>query len=230
MSYNIKGHGALLKPVHIDEIAAMIVAAKPDIAGIQEVHRRTWQSRFRDQAAELERLTGMQLVFGRAVGGERREYGNAILTRGEIAEWHVEPLPGSGEPRTILSVTLQINGAPLVAYVTHLSAWGRLGIKNRLAQAEAVAERVSRSTLPFVLTGDFNSAPHSEELRVFRSGLLAMSCFADPVITYRATRQCLDYIFVDPGWRIRNAEVVKGGPSDHWPLVADLERAVNGRA
>ena len=224
MTWNIKGHGALLKPRHIDAIAAMISDAKPDIAGIQEVHRRTWQSRFRDQAAELERLTGMQLVFGRAMGGARSEYGNAILTRGAIAEWHVEPLPGSGEPRTILAVTLQVDRTPLIAYVTHLSAWGRFGAKNRLAQAEAVAARVARSELPFVLTGDFNSPPHSDELRAFRDGDLVTSCFVDPVITHRATRKCLDYIFVDPGWRIRNAEIVRKGPSDHWPLIADLER------
>ena len=224
MTYNIKGQAALLKGRHLERIAATIVEAKPDIAGVQEVHRRTWQSRFHDQAAELERLTGMQLVFGRAFGNERSEYGNALLTRGRIAEWHVEPLPGSGEPRTILAVTLDAGGTSLVAYVTHLSAWGRFGTQKRLLQASAVAARVSRSELPFVLTGDFNSAPHSEELRVFRSGDLVTSCFADPVVTYRATRQCLDYIFVDPGWRIRNTQVVQRGPSDHWPLIAEIER------
>src|SRR6266568_301037 len=124
MTYNIKGHGALLKRTHVEQIAATIAEAKPDVAGVQEVHRRTWQSRFHDQPVELERLTGMQLVFGRAFGSERSEYGNAILTRGRIAEWHVEPLPGAGEPRTILAVTIDVGGTQLIAYVTHLSAWG----------------------------------------------------------------------------------------------------------
>jgi len=184
----------------VEQIAATIAEAKPDVAG------------------------GMQLVFGRAFGSERSEYGNVILTRGRIAEWHVEPLPSAGEPRTILAVTIDVDGTQLIAYVTHLSAWGRFGARKRLQQARTVAGRVSRSPLPFVLMGDFNSEPRSEELSVFHSGEVVTSCFVDPVVTYRATRQCLDYIFVDPGWQIHNAQVVQRGPSDHWPLIAELER------
>jgi endonuclease/exonuclease/phosphatase family metal-dependent hydrolase len=44
------------------------------------------------------------------------------------------------------------------------------------------------------------------------------------VVTYRATKQCLDYIFTDPTWRIGDARVITRGPSDHWPLLAAIER------
>lgn len=224
MSYNIKGHGTLLRGAHIDRVAQLIAEEKPDLVGVQEVHRRTWKARFHDQAAELERLTGMQLAFGRAMAKGTTEYGNAILTRGRIADARIEPLPGSGEPRTLLAATVDIDGTTFTAYVTHLAAWGRFGMRTRLAQAEAVSRLVSQSTTPFVLTGDFNTSPSSAELRSFHDGELVMSCFVDPVVTHRATRQCLDYIFVDPSWHIRRAHVVTRGPSDHWPLIAELER------
>jgi endonuclease/exonuclease/phosphatase family metal-dependent hydrolase len=225
MTYNIKGHGALLRGDHIDRVAEMIRASNADVIGIQEVHRRGWKARGHDQAAELERLTGMQLFFGRAMGKGDSEYGNALLTRGRIVDAHVEALPGGGEPRSLLVSTVDVDGTRLMAFVTHLAAWGRFGARKRLMQAEAVARLVTTAELPFVLTGDFNSSPTSAELRVFHDGAIVTSCFVDNVITHRATKQCLDYIFVDPKWRIRDARVMQGGPSDHWPLVAALERA-----
>ena len=225
MTYNIKGHGALFGgAAHLERIAAVIREAKPDLVGVQEVHRKGWKARFHDQAAELERLTGMTMCFGRAMAKGSSEYGNAILTRGRIADSHLTPLPGSGEPRAVLCASVDLDGERLHAYVTHLAAWGRFGAKTRLGQAEAVAKLMEASERPFVLTGDFNSKPTSDELRAFHEGDLVLSCFLDPIVTHRATRQCLDYIFVDPGWKVTRADVVREGPSDHWPLVAELTR------
>ncbi len=224
MTYNIKGHGALLSRSHVEEIAHVIREANPDVVGLQEVHRRRWQSRGRDQAAELERATGLTLHFGRSLGDDERDYGNAILTRGRIAEARVEALPGSGEPRTLLASTIEFDGLRMHMYVTHFAAWGRFGRKNRLQQAETVVKIAETSTLPFVLTGDFNSDPSSEELRAFHDGKLVSSCFPSDVITHRATKKCLDYIFADSSWRVRDARVLRHGPSDHWPLIAELER------
>jgi endonuclease/exonuclease/phosphatase family metal-dependent hydrolase len=225
MTYNIKGHGGLLRRAHLDGIAQVILETQPDVVGLQEVHRRGWKARGVDQAAELERLTGMQMAFGRSLVKGDSEYGNAVLTRGRITATDIAPLPGSGEPRTLLGVTIDLDGRPLVAYVTHLAAWGRFGAGTRQQQAEAVAKLTSSAALPFVLTGDFNSSPSSAELRVFHDGALVTSCFTAPIVTHRATRQCLDYIFAGPGWQIRGTEIVTRGPSDHWPLVAELERA-----
>jgi endonuclease/exonuclease/phosphatase family metal-dependent hydrolase len=225
MTYNIKGHGTLLRPRHIERIAEVIRETKPDIVGVQELHRGTWKARFRDQAAELERLTDMQLFFGRAMGNGNSEYGNAVLTRGTIVDTHIDPLPGKGEPRSMLGATIDVDGVRLIAYVTHLAAWARFGSRTRLLQAEAVARLVAKSELPYVLMGDFNTSPTSDELRVFHDGTIVTSCFAEKIVTYRATKQCLDYIFTDPTWQIRDARVIAHGPSDHWPLLATIERS-----
>jgi endonuclease/exonuclease/phosphatase family metal-dependent hydrolase len=225
MTYNIKGHGALLRGRHIERVAEVIRETAPDVVGIQEVHRRGWKARFHDQAAQLEELTGMHLHFGCAMANGETEYGNALLTRGDIVEAHVESLPGGGEPRALLAAKVEVRGTRFLAYVTHLAAWGRFGARKRLMQAQAVAARVAASDLPYVLMGDFNSSPSSAELRVFHDGSLVTSCFMEDVVTHRATRQCLDYIFVAPQWRIGNARVVTRGPSDHWPLLAELEQA-----
>lgn len=224
MTYNIKGQAALWRRDHIQKIGRVIRDAEADIVGLQEVHRGTFLSRRRDQPAELEEASGMRVCFGPSFGDEHRAYGNAILTRGTIEESHVARLPGTGEPRSVFVATIAVGGARVQVFVTHLSAWGRFGRGSRLLQAEAVAHLAEASKLPFILMGDFNSNPSSAELAAFHDGKFVMSCFVEKVITHRATRQCLDYIFVDPAWSIRESRVLQTGPSDHWPLIAELER------
>jgi endonuclease/exonuclease/phosphatase family metal-dependent hydrolase len=38
----------------------------------------------------------------------------------------------------------------------------------------------------------------------------------------------LDYIFADRRWEIENARVIAEGPSDHWPIVAELRWQAEG--
>jgi hypothetical protein len=110
LSYNIEGHAVLIRPRHLEEIAAVIRAQQPDVVALQEVHRGTWESRFRDQAAELGRLTGMTVAFGpsfRVLGGE---FGNAILARGPLRDVELMPLPSFGEPRSLLRARVDVGG------------------------------------------------------------------------------------------------------------------------
>ena len=81
MTYNIAGHDELYDSDHIAKIAAVINKVKPDIVGLQEVHRKTWQSRFRDQLAELESATHMNGFFAPRYEQWGGGFGNAILTR-----------------------------------------------------------------------------------------------------------------------------------------------------
>ncbi|HSN69680.1 MAG TPA: endonuclease/exonuclease/phosphatase family protein, partial [Thermoanaerobaculia bacterium] len=84
MTYNAEGHAALLDGEHLGEIAAVINREKPEIVGLQEIHRNTWQSRFTDQAQELADRTGMNVIFGPSFRLADGEFGNAVLTRGDI--------------------------------------------------------------------------------------------------------------------------------------------------
>ncbi len=227
MSWNIKGRGARSRAQHIEEVAETIVALDPDVVGLQEVHRLTRNAGGIDQFETLQRLTGLQGTFGRSFErNDGGDYGNAVLTRGRVITSDVHLLPGTGEPRTMLASTVELDGQRFVFYVTHLSAWGRLGRKNRMLQTAVATEIITGGDSPFVLAGDFNTGPSAAELRQFHGGDLVISCFAKPSITHRTTRSCLDYIFVDPGWEVTASEIVKKGPSDHWPLLAQLRREV----
>lgn len=223
MSYNAEGHAALFREDHLQRLAEVIVAQQADIVGLQEIHRGTWQARFRDQAMELARLTGMNAYFGPSFTIFGGQYGNAVLTRGRIVQARVFNLPSVGEPRSLLQATIDIDGSRMNFFVTHLASWGKINRKSRLEQIQCIAEHVRRSTLPYIVVGDFNATPATPEFQWFRHSALVYLCGETGVSTHRLTGQQLDYIFADPGWQLRSGRVLLSGPSDHWPLLAEIE-------
>ncbi|HSP35060.1 MAG TPA: endonuclease/exonuclease/phosphatase family protein [Thermoanaerobaculia bacterium] len=222
MTYNIQGHAASTRPDHIPKIAEVIAAAAPDVVGLQEVHRGT-RAFPGDQAEQLAHLTGFHVAFGRSTRMEGGEYGNAVLTRHPIARTHVHPLPGSGEPRSVLQADIAIGRESFSFFITHLAAWGRLLRVARLRQIDELAGIIARGSLPHVLCGDFNVPPAAEEMEVLLSHGHLRLCGEPGEATFPMTRQRLDYIMCGPEWTVASSEVIRRGPSDHWPCVVDLK-------
>lgn len=230
MTYNVEGHAALLDGEHLDEIAAVIRREKPEIVGLQEVHRNTWQSRFTDQAKELADRTGMNVIFGPSFRVGEGEYGNAVLTRGDISRAVVHPLPSLGEPRTLLQVWVRVGGRTVCFFVTHLVTWGKLTSAVREEQLGCVASHIAATSVPWILVGDLNATPAAEEIKRFgRRGNVRAG---DPGLpTHGLTNRQLDYVFADPRWDVLSARIVEGGPSDHMAIVSVLRersRTMNG--
>jgi endonuclease/exonuclease/phosphatase family metal-dependent hydrolase len=221
MSYNIQGHAAKGRPDFVPKLAEVIVAAQPDIVGLQEVHVRTRVGPV-DQAQALAELTGMNVAFGRSVGMDGGDYGNAVLTRGTFAMTHVHPLPGSGEPRSVLQTDIDVHGAKVTFFVTHLAAWGRLLRVARMRQIAELGDITARGSLPHVLVGDFNVPPAAEEITTLLSHGHLRVCGDMKEVTFPMTRQRLDYVFCDPRWEFVDSDVLRRGPSDHWPIIVNL--------
>jgi endonuclease/exonuclease/phosphatase family metal-dependent hydrolase len=228
LSYNIEGHAALIHPGHLAEIARVIREQRPDVVALQEVHRGTWEARFRDQAAELQRLTGMTMRFGPSFGAFGGEFGNAVLARGRLSDVVVVPLPSLGEPRSLLRARVEVDGADFDFMVAHLAAWGGLNRRIRTTQAQCLAEQAG-ATPPvgepgrrFVLCGDFNATPDSAEVAALLDGRLMTFCGRPSEPTHPLLGQRIDYVLAGPGWEVGETAVVHTGPSDHWPIVAEL--------
>lgn len=222
MSFNIEGHATFVDGDHIAEIAQTINKYKPDIVGINEAHRNTWQARFGDHTKDLARLTGMNVVFGRSYRFLGGDFGNAILTRGTIAASDVHDLPGTGEPRTLLEAVVHVNGGTVNFYTTHTTAWASINQGTRDAQLQCINAHLGASTHPFILTGDLNAPPESDEMARFLNRNVLQFAGDPKTPTHRVMEQRLDYILTDAGWQIRNARVLDDGPSDHRPVIAEL--------
>lgn len=223
MTYNIEGHATFLKGEHhIEEIAATINRHHPDVVGLNEVHRWTWQARFGDHIAELKRLTGMNVVFGRSYRFMGGEFGNAVLTRGQIIAKDVHDLPGTGEPRTLLETVVRVNGGTIDFYVAHTAAWGSMNAGARAAQLDCMNEQVQASAYPFILTGDLNAGPESGEIARFLNRNVLKFAGDPKQPSHKVMNERLDYILTDAGWDVRGARVLDEGPSDHRPVIAEL--------
>jgi endonuclease/exonuclease/phosphatase family metal-dependent hydrolase len=227
MSYNVGGHGARWSGRHVERVAAAIREAEPDVVGLQEVHRGTRQSRLMDQAEALGRLTGMAVHFGPSYALESGgDFGNAVLTRGELRAAQVHSLPGPGEPRTLLHALVGLAESEIHFYVTHLAAWGRWGRAARSVQIAGLVARLKESDRPFVMVGDLNAPPDAPEIGTLMAAELFRMCGEDLTFTHRFMRQRIDYVFADPGWTTASYEVVRSGPSDHWPVLVELRRRI----
>ena len=222
LSYNIEGHAALVRPGHLEEIARVIRELRPDVVALQEVHRGTWEARFHDQPAELHRLTGMAVRFGRSFSVLGGEFGNAILTRGTLRDVEVVPLPSFGEPRSLLRARVEVDGTELDFMVTHLAAWGGLNRRIRTTQASCLREQARAAGRRFILSGDFNATPASDELAALLDGGLVRPCGPPGEPTHSLLDQRIDYILAGPGWEVGRTAVARIGPSDHWPITAEL--------
>jgi endonuclease/exonuclease/phosphatase family metal-dependent hydrolase len=228
LSYNIHGQAHLFDRRYLERIARVIAEVKPDVVGLQEVHRGGWKARAEDQAAALGRLTGMAAAFGPSFEVRGNAFGNAVLTSGELLSTEVVPLPAPGEPRTLLTARIAFPDRSLDEisfHVTHLAAWGRWGRPARSLQSTALLERLRQSSGPFVLVGDLNAVPGAPELKPLMAGEVLRMCGDALLCTHRVMRQRIDYVFADPGWTPVAERVVQRGPSDHWPILVELQRS-----
>ncbi len=222
MVFNIEGHASLIRNDHIEEIAAVIRKYSPDVVGINEAHRGTWQARFGNHTEQLRLLTGMNVAFGQSYTFLGGDFGNAMLTRGDVVSTDVHELPGTGEPRSVLESVVRINGGVIQFYVTHTTAWGSINRATRDVQLKCLLAHVRTSSHPFILVGDLNAPPDAPELASFLAQD-GMRFAGDPKVpTHRILEQRLDYILTDPGWIVRSSRVLDDGPSDHRPVLAEL--------
>jgi endonuclease/exonuclease/phosphatase family metal-dependent hydrolase len=222
MTFNIEGHAALLRSDHIEQIARTILKYNPDIVGINEAHRKTWQVRFADQAEQLRLLTGMNVAFGRSYRFMGGDFGNAVLTRGEIVATDVHKLPGTGEPRSLLETVVRVNGGTIQFYVAHTSAWAAVNREARGHQLTCLDAHVQASSYPYILTGDLNAPPDSPEVAKFLNGNTLKFAGDPKTPSHKVMNERLDYILTDPGWTVVSARVLDDGPSDHRPVLAEL--------
>ncbi len=224
LSYNIcHGEGADGR-IDLERTAAVIRAAAPDVAMLQEVDRCTERSRGVDQARALAGLAGLHASYGASMPFQGGAYGNAILSRSPpAAAPRCVPLPGD-EPRCALIVSLETAAGRFRAAATHLDL-------NPARQLEAAARLVPLARedpdRPMLLAGDMNAPPGGPVLnslerawtRISGAGLL-------PTFPASAPADAIDHILCRPAgrWKAVDIRVLDAAAaSDHRPLLAVLE-------
>ncbi|HKR56158.1 MAG TPA: endonuclease/exonuclease/phosphatase family protein, partial [Gemmatimonadales bacterium] len=92
---------------------------------------------------------------------------------------------------------------------------------------QGLLARLRQCPGPFVLVGDLNAPPGAPEIANLMAAELFRLCGDGMHCTHRLMRQHIDYVFADPGWNTTSTRVLRTGPSDHWPVVVELERGIS---
>jgi endonuclease/exonuclease/phosphatase family metal-dependent hydrolase len=232
-SYNIHHAEGVDGELDLDRIAGDIRETDAEVVGLQEVDNH-WSERsdFQDQAKELAEELGMHYAYAANLdreplepGGERRQYGTAILSEYPILESEntLLPRPNNGEQRGLLEALINVKGVPVRVYNTHLQHNSRA---ERTAQVAAILEQVGEFEEPSVLVGDLNARPEDPELQPLYASFedAWVEGGEGPGYTYPAENpdRRIDYVLVSPDIEVRDAEVLQTLASDHLPVVAEL--------
>ncbi len=230
MSYNIHHGEGLDGRLDLERIARVILDAKADLVGLQEVDRGVERTQKRDLPAELAKLTGMHVAFARNILHQGGDYGNATLSRFPIKQTrntHYRMLR-PGEQRGLLQVLLDIHGRDVLLMNTHLDH--RPDDAERRSNVEELRVLVAAAgRTPVILVGDFNAVPTSAPIRAigeFMTDAWVVAGRGDGfTIPVRKPAKRIDYIwFTSANLEARTIEVINSEASDHLPVVADLRR------
>ena len=206
----------------LERIAKLISEQKPDLVALQEVDNQCARSKKVDQAAELARLTGLHVAFGKAMDFDGGAYGQAILSRFPIGDTQVHQLPGDGEPRIAFEAEVKIDGKPVRMITVHLD---HQQDERRLKQAQTHAKALENHHEPMVLAGDFNDGPDSAALKSFTSPWTAVPK-QDPKLTCPAAdpKSEIDHILLRGLESKAPATVLPEAiASDHRPVIAVIK-------
>lgn len=236
ISYNIHHAEGIDGVFDLQRIADLIKEYNADLVALQEVDKGTERTTKIDIADSLGKLTGMHSSFYKNIDFQGGEYGNAILSKGEIIcdkNLHYVMLRDS-EQRGLLQTKVVINGDTLVFMNTHIDY--REDDGERLLNVGQLVELVkSLSQYPIIVCGDFNDLPNSRTITAVKSyfseafSVLGM----DSVKTFSVDKpeRKIDYIFFkEPQLKnckatikVNDAKVLNSNASDHLPIYAELE-------
>ncbi|MCT7354225.1 endonuclease/exonuclease/phosphatase family protein [Streptomyces sp. 15-116A] len=237
-TYNIHAGAGQDGVFDLDRTAGAIRELNADVIGLQEVDVH-WGARsdFVDEARALAGKLGMRVFFApiydldpAAEGGERRQFGVAILSRYPVldAENHditrlstqtpdpvPAPAPGFAE------VVVNVRGAHVHVYSTHLDY--RSDPSVRAAQVGDMLAVLAEDRGPKILVGDFNAEAAAPELAPLWGPL--RDAAPDGGGTYPAVDPVkrIDFVTVSPDVTVTGARTVATDASDHRPVVTDLK-------
>jgi len=237
MTYNVHSCIGMDGKLSPERIARVIARSAPDVVALQELDMGRARTEGVDQAHIIAQCLEMDFHFHPAMHIEEERYGDAILTHLPLRLVKAGTLPGlagkSGlEPRGVLWVELDVDGAAIQVLNTHLGLLAR----ERRAQVEALLgpDWLGHPACsgPVVLCGDFNALPSSPVCRRLRTRLDDAQIELEshrPRSTFfgRFPTARIDHVFVDSGLTVVDIEVPDSElvrvASDHLPLIVELQ-------
>jgi endonuclease/exonuclease/phosphatase family metal-dependent hydrolase len=212
MSYNVHGLRGDQRA-----LAEVVREAAPDVLVVQEAPRRL---RWRTRNAQLANAVDLVYVTGGAAS-----LGNVIFSDLGVRPyetWELRyPLTPGRHLRGAAFARCGTGGPPFVVVGSHLAT----DAVERPGQAELLKKALSDVDVLVILAADLNETEGGGAWRTLADGLVD-AAGTDDTVTYPATGQRLDVVFVDPritvsGYRVIDSPAARQA-SDHLPVVVEL--------
>ena len=242
LSFNIHYGIGMDKKKDLKRIARVINESGADIIGVQEVSDSVMVS-------ELSKLTGMYGVFGASMKknsmpnlygllelDEPKDllyYGDAILSKFPFTYVGNVWIPSASESRyEAMAIDLKLGQRPypIRLITTHFDYLNNLGSRiSRMASVDVIEEKFMKNfSGASILTGDFNSTPNSEIIKLLQSKGWVLSKTKEKLLTAPSDKPSvqIDYVMPRPKdkWKIIKVEVIQEKiASDHLPVLMTLE-------
>ena len=223
LAYNIHHGEGMDSVLDLERIGELIRRVDPDLVALQEVDSVVRRTEGIDQATVLGGLTGMEHRFGHFMPYQGGSYGMAVLSRLPIRSSENVRLPDGDEPRSALSVTVEL---PHTGPLTFVGIHFYRTEAERMAQAEGLDQHLEGHAEPVILAGDFNSQPGSAVMEYLDRGwtIIDKGEDSDTYPSFGPERE-IDFVLLRPTARFEVlSEELLDEPviSDHRPVVVDL--------
>jgi endonuclease/exonuclease/phosphatase family metal-dependent hydrolase len=232
-SFNIAA-GKVTSP---QNIAKAISAINADVISLQEVDKLTNRSGNIDQLKEIEKITGMNGIYCRAIDFDDGQYGLAILSKYPIKKETILELPsGNREQRIgcVAKVNVPNFSAPITFINTHLDTKEDPSI--RLQQIRELNDRTIEMRGIKFLMGDMNDTYTTNSIKELTKYWNPVTPFNKNYRTWPSINPEIgvDYIFTSNAqrWDIKSLTIPEGMEkwnniqwgdySDHLPIIAKL--------
>ncbi|WP_096274323.1 endonuclease/exonuclease/phosphatase family protein [Paucisalibacillus globulus] len=229
MTFNIH-HGVGMDAVlDLGRIARVIQETNAEVVALQEVDRYfSVRSDYQDQAKILAELLGYIYCYGANLNygpeeghTENRQYGLAILSRYPITNVNHYLLPSVQEQRGLLHAKVQIHGRHVHIFNVHLG----LSTSERLEQIQTIHSIIQHIKEPFVVMGDLNAEPGSNELLLLEKMSLLNVAMHKPFHSFPTNNptQRIDYIFTSKELKKIREQAIQSMASDHLLVLAKVK-------
>lgn len=217
---------------HLNKIAALIIAEKPDLVFLNEVVGECGPCPV-NQVEYLAKKAGFPYwAFGEnyswGLPFYRMRSGNGILSHFPFASLEVVQLTGSKpfynptNNRRLLKADIRIAGQALTIASVHNDSYSA---GNNLKQTIEILDIVEGKA---VLAGDFNADVESPSVQMLqKSGRFVANWDSPPTFPARKPKEAIDFILAPSDWQLISHDVVQSTLSDHFPVVS-LFKLKNG--
>jgi endonuclease/exonuclease/phosphatase family metal-dependent hydrolase len=224
LTYNVHHCEGVDKKLDVARIAAVINSSHADLVALQEIDVNTKRVPL-DTPAELAKLTGLHVAFGKAIDFQGGAYGQLLLSRWPLEHVRVDKLPNTGDREQRIALSAHTHGLLFIS--THLDHQINA---LREKQADELLRLFSHPANPnddCILAGDMNATPTSAPMKKLHEAFIPTDDETTPTIPAEAPRSRIDYVLVrqPAGLRATDSRVLnEPTASDHRPVFVEMAR------